>query len=547
MKLLKNFNFDILIKSIKMMGNKSKLFLTCIIAFNFICFACLPLSTYGKKGMITAVSDKDIHLFLFSFLLLFLSNAIWWVTAPIFTYLRFLSSKAAIRDIKTNLIGHIVRLPMADLDRKPNGELLSVLSNDTDCLQQIYDWNLQETLGAFLYGFSGIIMLFIVDWRFAFVVLTLGSASVFTSAHFSKKLEDSGNKIQERLAQSSTDAYELIKAAKTIRLLKLFSYKTLQFHKTTAEEAEIKTESGKIKAKMNGIVTGINLLSYLAILGAGALFVYYKLSDWGTVVALTGLKDAADDLFIKFGQFMAGMQNNLAGVKRINNLQNTQEEKFDKRLYRFEKNALPVQLNHIDFAYADACPVYSGMNLSFNKNKLTALTGESGCGKSTVLKLIMALYNPSAGEIIFDGDNTPSLDAVRSLSAYVPQEPMLFRGSIFENIACGWEGCLLEEVVSASKQAGAHEFISRMPDGYDTAVMDDGKGLSGGQKQRIAIARALIKNAPVLLLDEITSALDRETEEKIFDTIREISKTKTVLLVTHYTGIDKIADRVICL
>lgn len=180
-----------------------------------------------------------------------------------------------------------------------------------------------------------------------------------------------------------------------------------------------------------------------------------------------------------------------------------------------------------------------------SEKSFTALVGESGGGKSTVLKLMMGLYKPDIGSIVFDGKDTPSLAAIRQKSSYVPQEPMLFNGTIYENIKFGNEDANFDDIVRASRLAGADEFIINLEGRYDYALNDDGNNLSGGQKKRIALARALVKNADILLLDEITSALDYATEEQILQTIKEISKRKTVLFVTHNKNIVKYADKIV--
>jgi ABC-type bacteriocin/lantibiotic exporter with double-glycine peptidase domain len=186
--------------------------------------------------------------------------------------------------------------------------------------------------------------------------------------------------------------------------------------------------------------------------------------------------------------------------------------------------------------------VLEKFNLRVEPCKLTALVGESGSGKSTVMKLTLGLYEPVYGSISFKGNEIVSLDSIRAKTAYVPQEAMLFRGSIYDNIACGNPTASKDDITKAAVLAGADEFIDNLEHGYDTIIYDDGKSLSGGQKQRIAIARALVKNADILLLDEITSALDRETEESILQTVKEISKYKAILLITHKTDIADNAD-----
>jgi ATP-binding cassette, subfamily B, bacterial len=546
MTLFKNYNFPTIAKSIHMMGKRYKLFLTCTFIFCAVSFISVPLRTFGIKGVINAAGSNEIKLFWHSLTLILLANILWWIIAPVSSYLCAFSSKEAMCEIKTNLFGHIVKLPQIILDKRTTGDLLSVLSNDSACLQNIYDRSFFQVLSSASYGLTGIVMMVVIDWRFALVVLVLGSASVITASYFSKKVEKSGKAIQEQLAKSSTGAYEIIKAAKTIRLLKLMEYESHQIADSTAIEAEAKISSGKVITKMNTIMVGIKSLSYLAILSVGALFVYYELSDWGTVIALTALKDAADDLFIKCVQFLSEMQKNIAGVKRIIEIDKIKEEVLaDEKHFFFKQNNVPIELQNICFAYSENKPVLKNVNIKIDYPGLIILTGESGCGKSTVMKLIMALYQPSDGKIIINGSDKPTLTALRNKTAYVPQEPMLFRGSIYENIACGNEQCSYDDVIAAAKQAEADVFITASEKGYDTMLSDNGNCLSGGQKQRIALARALVKNAPVLLLDEITSSLDKDNEEQIMRTIKKISRSRSILMITHKTEIGKISDQVI--
>jgi ATP-binding cassette subfamily B protein len=545
MTLFKTFNIPTIIKSIKLMGKKSKLFLTCIFIFCAVEIIGTVLNTAGIKGVITALGDSNYIHFWKSLFLIVLNNSIWWIYAPIATYLCDVASKGTMRDIKTNLCKHIISLPMKYHDTKANGELLSNVSNDTACLQGIYDWNFFQVLRSAIGGIGGIIIMAIIDWRFAIVVLTLGTISVFTTTHYGKKLEKIGAELQERLAKSSTDAYELVKAAKTIRLMNLKGIKTESFNTSTRLEADSKIIIGKISSKMNAIILGISSISYIAILFIGALFVYYKLSNWGTIIALTGLKYTADMLFSECGQFMAGMQTNVAGVKRLFEITYKPKEKILSDMsFAIKKLNEPLSIDDVSFSYDENTPVISNYNMTLENNKLTALVGESGSGKSTIMKLILGLYEPKDGSITFDGDEEVTLTNLRNKTAYVPQDAMLFRGSIYDNIGCGNEHSTKDDIIYAAKLAGANEFIVDLENGYDTVILDDGKSLSGGQKQRIAIARALVKNAPILLLDEITSALDKQTEYHILETIKNISKTKSILFITHRDDVIKWADKI---
>ena len=527
------------------MGKRKKLFLICIFLFCSIELAGIPLLTYGIKGVINAVTSKNYSLFWMSMSLIIIKHVVWSVYSPLSAYLCDYASKGGIRDFKVKTIKHIIKLPQSYHDLKANGELLSFMSSDTDCLQGIYDWSFFQVIRTALQGFGGIIMMAIIDWRFAIVVFVLGTTNVYIISYFSKKLGHTGEKLQESLSKNNIDALELMKATKTIRLLKLSNNKKYEFESYTEVEVDTRIKSGKISSRMNAIITGLNGISYLAILAIGSVFVFFNLSDWGTVVALTGLKGSTDCLFSECGQHMAGMQTSLAGVKRLLDVLAEKEESFSgDRKFIIAKDSIPLRASNINFSYDGEIPVLKDVNISIEVGKLTALVGESGCGKSSLMKLLLALYEPDSGSIYLSGNGIVTIETLRSKTAYVPQDPMLFSGTVFDNITCGCENGSITKVISAAKAADADEFIESLPEGYETIILEDGKNFSGGQKQRIAIARALYKDAPILLLDEITAALDNIAEQNIMETVCNISKVKAIFVITHKPDIAAYADKV---
>lgn len=546
-KPFQNYNIPTIKRAITLMRSSKKTFIAFIFGFCAVELCGTMLYTIGIKGVINSITAMDMTAFWLPMSFIIANHMVWWTYAPISAYVTEKISKGTMRDFKLSMCEHVVRLPMRYHDNKPTGELLSALSNDTSCLSGVYDWSFFQVLRSAVGGVGGVAVMALIDWRFAIAVFTLGTISVYISSHFSKKLEAVGKDQQERLAKTSTDAYELVRAAKTIRLFHIESDKQTMFAATAKSEAAVKMKGGRISAKMNSAITLVNTLSYVAILFAGALFVYFGLSDWGTVIALLSLKGTCDMLFVECGQFMAGMQTNVAGIKRIFEIMDTDEEyssheeRTDSLCAVMHEPEVALTMKNIYFSYDESAPVLRNFNLSLKRNSLTVLVGESGSGKSTVMKLILGLYAPDRGEIYLAGIT----ENLREATAYVPQEPTLFRGTVYENIAFGNPDASEEDIISAAKMAGAGEFIQNLENGYQTVLLDNGVSLSGGQKQRIAIARALVKNAPILLLDEITSALDHNTEAIVFDTVKNISKFKAVLFITHRTDVIKWADEVV--
>ena len=210
-----------------------------------------------------------------------------------------------------------------------------------------------------------------------------------------------------------------------------------------------------------------------------------------------------------------------------------------------------VRIEHIDFGYQKDRKIFSDFTLQIPKGKCVAVTGESGCGKSTLAKLLLGFYPPDCGyiEICGKSGRNSTLREMREMIAYVPQEPYLFEVTIAENIAYGLAGsgrkASMEEIIQAAKTANAHEFIRKLPQGYDTILGERGNTLSGGERQRIAIARAILKNAPILLLDEATSALDNESEHLVNEALNRVCAGRTTIMIAHRQSTIALADEVI--
>lgn len=605
---MKKYNIPALIRAIRLMGRRKYVFLGAVFFFCGMEVFGAVLSTTGLQRIVNGTGNGDTALFLSGLFRTIFGIVLWEIYAPLCQYLRELSAAGTMRDVKTGLCEHILKLPAGYHDQTASGEVLSSLTNDCACLERIYTNTFCEVCRYAIDGIGGVVIMAVIDWRFAIVVFSLGLISVRISSYFSSRLEENGTQEQKQLAKTSAGAYELIQAAKTIRLFRLQKKKQLEMEESARSEAEIKVKGAGISAAMNSAITAVNSGVYVALLLVGALFVRFGFSDWGTVIALMSLKGIADMLFVYCLEYLADMQKDLAGAKRLFAILDREEEEVSD-CFKIEEmdccetmrngccetmgnaccetgdSEVPISLRNVSFSYEEGKPVLSNFSMEIRDRSLTVLAGESGSGKSTVMKILLAFYAPSAGEVIFrrkmkhrkeqsgmpdcsreqvgqrfgdlagetgaHGAQTAphteppvTLKQLRQMTAYVPQDAMLSGGNVRENIAGGNPSLPDEAVRKAAGLAGADEFIRSMPDGYDSLLADSGKNLSGGQRQRIAIARALAKDAPVLLLDEVTSALDPETAEQITETIRKISREKAVLWISHDDKAEKIADYV---
>lgn len=290
----------------------------------------------------------------------------------------------------------------------------------------------------------------------------------------------------------------------------------------------------------------ISMCNIMVFVLLGSLMVKWGLTTYGNIIAIMSLQTALDANFREFGQYYPMFYNSFAGTERIYEFLELEEEPNQRRTEVIEKPEY-IQFKDVTFGYTEDQTVLRDFNLTIKEGEAIGIVGESGSGKSSLVKLLMGFYQTNSGGIAIGGKNIGemTLDELRGLIAYVPQESQLFNTSIKENIRYGNPKATDEQIIVAAQAANADGFIKEQPDGYNTIVGERGMRLSGGQCQRIAIARAILKDAPILILDEATSALDSESERLIKEVLASYSKTRTTLMIAHRLSSIEYADRII--
>jgi subfamily B ATP-binding cassette protein MsbA len=328
-------------------------------------------------------------------------------------------------------------------------------------------------------------------------------------------------------------------ALQGIRMVKAFALEDEMRRRLAVSVKQVEHESNKMARVANRASPMMEILGGVAI-AVASIYCGYRVIETGATpgefVSFLAAFLLAYEPAKRLARLNIDLNNNLVGVRIL-------YEVIDSPAGEPDDNALPalaltdarVEFANVGFAYRADTPVLRGMTFNAQRGKLTALVGPSGGGKSTVLNLIPRFYDPKSGHILIDGQNIVAVSrrSLRHEIAYVGQIVHLFRGTIRENIALGKLGASDAEIVTAARAAHAHDFIMDFPAGYDTPVGEHGLQLSGGQRQRIAIARALIKNAPIILLDEATASLDSESERHVQEALAELCKGRTTIAIAH--------------
>jgi subfamily B ATP-binding cassette protein MsbA len=452
-----------------------------------------------------------------------------------------------INDVRNQLNRHFQSLSLSFFHRNPTGMLLARVNSDV----QLVRFAITDALASFLKDTTSLVVLMIVaflkDWVLASIAFFAFPASVLPIMRLSKRI-----KRFTRRGQVSTGALTslLQESIQGNRIVKAFGMEDYEDHRFTAENWKLFKQSLRASRMKSIVSPSMELLASFAIGGVvwyGGWSVIAGGRTQGEFMAFMAA------MFLMYGPFKGlsrtytSVHQGLAGAERVFEMLDEKPTIADKP---DAKEAAPfrqrIEFHNVNFAYGEA-PVLKDIHLTVEAGQRVALVGMSGVGKSTLVDLIPRFYDVGAGRITLDGVDVRDL-TVRSLRAQigiVTQHTFLFNDTVRNNIAYGTPDRDLNAVIAAAKAAHAHEFIVAMPKGYDSQIGEMGMQLSGGQRQRLAIARALFKNAPILILDEATSALDTDSERLVQDALENLMATRTTIVIAHRLSTVRRADRIV--
>lgn len=455
------------------------------------------------------------------------------------------------RDLRDRIYAHLIHLGFPFFQRTRTGQVISRVTTDVDLLRSLVTENLAKAISALVQTLFYLVFLFLLSPKLTLVTILFLPPMLGLWARFRKRLRAGVLRVLDAVGEVASQIQETVSGIRVVKACGAEAWEVRRFRALTDGHYRALMRNERWRQFFGPATEMITATAVLALLWYGSYLVLAERS-LSAEAFLTALLLAGKMMSpVKFlGNFPAQVQPGLAAAERAFELLDAAVEVVDRpgaRAVRGFRNA--VRFDNVGFAYAPGEPVLEGIDLEIGAGEVIALVGPSGAGKSTLADLLPRFYDPTAGRITVDGTDLRELRLaeLRALLGIVTQETILFHDTVRANIAYGQEGVVQERIEAAARAANADDFIRAMPAGYDTVLGERGVRLSGGQRQRIAIARALLRNPPILILDEATSALDTESERLVQQAIDELMHHRTVLVIAHRLSTVRKADQIVVL
>lgn len=555
--------WQLFLRTMRTMGKRRFMYYGSILGMS-ITFAMFSVMEAFLMKIVVDIAQKGEWDRLISSVVIIVITGVVVLLGYRFACIRYnVEAKRIYGKLYEQVLSHEMKLPCEYYENNHSGEMLSKVSFDLGRMGDIFGSRFRRVVMPFMMVVVFLVPMFALSWQLTLCLVAVNTVLIGVTMVLTGPLKSLSKKMSESNSIMTKHITDLIQGIIQVRMFEA-GRKTVDRYNEEADVYAVKSDKRNMFSSLLECAnTGFDLICNLVFLALGILFVQKGYTTLGAIAAIYTMYGRFSRQFLQMGKYIPELIAYLTYAQNIFEFLDEKtedevlscEELYDNKLKGQEYNAdYSVKISDLTFSYIkdeNNAPVVvlDNYNERIKAGEFVAVTGASGSGKTTLSKLLMGFYKPDRGMIEVCGNNLDdiSLSAGRSFFALVPQDAILFNMSIMDNIRMGRLDATEAEIIEAAKMANAHQFITEFTDGYDTVVGEKGMSVSGGQRQRIAIARAILKNAPIMLMDEATSALDNESERAVNETLQNLKGRMTIIMIAHRTSTIQMADRVISL
>jgi len=496
-------------------------------------------------GAVSWIGTDKFAILNFAVLAVLLIAVFGAVSSYLEKYLTTSVGQWVMHDLRRVLYSHIQRLSLSFHDHKRTGDLISRVTSDIDAVQNLISSVLLGMLVNMLTLFGMVLVMFYLNWEFTLIALTVAPGLFLVVYYYTHRIKKASRAVRRKEGQVVNVLEEVLSSIRVVKAFAREDYEQKRFEKESLESVEAALEARSVKAKLPPIVEIIVAIGTCLVLWYGARLVLGGTLTPGELLVFLLYLGKMYKPMRELSKMTDTISKAQVGWERIREvLENEMQVRDLPRAKRAPRFKGQIEFDHVDFSYNSGESVLRDINLRIRPGQLAALVGPTGAGKTTIVSLLPRFYDISAGQIRIDGTDIRLFKSksLRQQISFVLQETLLFRATVAQNIAYGKPEATRREIIRAAKLANADEFIQKMPEGYNTMIGERGMTLSGGQRQRLTIARAIIRDSPILVLDEPSAGLDAESEQLVFDALGNLMEGRTSIVIAHRLATVRRAD-----
>lgn len=504
-----------------------------------------PVHGWLDRLIVSAVGADKVAILKFAVAAVIAIALLDAVCSYIEKYFTTSISQWVMHDLRRTLYSHIQRLSLAYHDQKQTGDLISRVTSDIATIQDLIASSMLTALvnAITLVGMVGV--MFYLDWRFTLIALSIAPVLFAVVYSYTRRIKKAARAVRKKEGEIVSTIQEVLSSIRVVKAFAREDYEQVRLEKESLESVEIALRARNLKAKLAPIVD--------VIVAVGTCLVFW----FGARMALAGALSAGS--LVVFIWYLGKMYKPMQALSKMTDTYSKAAVSYERIREVFETNGTikdvrgarlaprfkgKIEFERVNFSYTPGLAVLKDVSLRIQPGQVAALVGPTGAGKTTIISLMARFYDPDSGVVKIDGQDIRRFrhKSLRGRMSFVLQENLLFRAPAWQNIAYGKPEASRSEILRAAELANAHEFIEQLPEGYDTLIGERGVTLSGGQRQRIAIARAIIRDTPLLIMDEPSSGLDAASEKQVFEALDRLMEGKTCIVIAHRLSTIRKAD-----